>query len=1358
MKNFACVACFLLIFFNSNGQCPVSDFSVQSPVCAGVPIQLTNTSTGGNTYSWNFCSYANFDSSNTTDFGNFNALLNGIFGVKLVTDDTNYYAFAKNSADIMVRFDFGNSMSNTPTAVSLGNLISGLDRSNMSFIKRGNAWHGFFCTYDGSLYRLDFGGSLTNTPVVTYLNTVTINGGIYCTEVKDDSGNVVLFVGSYDNKNVTVVNFGTNVLNTSPATHVLATTFFPGIGAVVDVDLVKECNTWYAIVTDYFGKVYRLDFGTSLSNPNPATQTVATLSFTNRRAFITRNRNNWIYFVFNTGTEVRILNFGPSLTNNSPALVPGSSVSLTPYGSIEANDFLYCRGAIYGVSVPYSSPSMQRFFYKNQCHASIPDSKDFEPQNLSYDQGGKYYLELQATDTAGNTAFAYDSITVNPSPSSDFSFSNTCENKSTLFSDSSTITGDVINNWKWYFGDGDSALTRNAAHTYLATGDYPVRLVSYATSGCSDTLLQNVHISALPNAYFAPATGCSDQSLLFEDSSTIASGSITGWQWDFGDGTGTSISQDPYYTFTDGGVYTVSLTVNSDSGCSDLFSRPIQIKSSPDGAFQVSNTCVGQLVQFTNQSVSDTVILSYLWDFGDAVTDTTSNPTHSYAASVASYPVSLIAYSANGCNDTVNQVVKINNIPTVSFSYTPANACEGNSVSFTDLSLVSGDTVSQWLWNFGDGGTDTVKNPVHTFDAFGPYSVSLIAYAATSCGFSTSQNITVIESPTADFSATAVCLGNTTAFTDLTNIPSGSSISRYHWDFGDGDTSDLQHPIHDFLTAGSHTVILTVETNFGCSDQDTLSVTVHPPPTASFNLSNPCSHYPIDFTSTSSVPVPYTIATYRWNFGDPASGSNDTSSLPTPSHSYDTTASYAVTLIVTTNAGCSDTTFQVISVKQSSLVNFQYSPTCLGDYTDFANLTTPPSLDTAWFWKFGDGQFSLLREPAHYYVNPGPYLVTLNVTASNGCVSEATKTVMVSPIPVADFLNTPICIGTPYQFQDNSSISQGSSLASWHWVVAGLDSSSVQNPVFTFPDTGNYIVTLLVTSSDSCKKSVTKTVHVYPSPIANFVFNPQYGNPPLLVNFTNLTSGAATYEWDFGNGIQSTLVNPANTYLDTGQYFIELVSRSSAGCYDTVVKSIYVIKPLLDVAIRNIYSHIQDNHLYLSAEVMNLGTRDINSFNISADVDNGHSIRETYTGFLPNGSQGILLYNFNASFELTPGQDIHYVCIRVSEPNGETDHVPANNEKCNSLESSFSIKDPYPNPFISTLSVDVILPYSDELTVELFELTGKKVLDIYSGQAAKGLTSFQADLQGLAAGVYSLKYSFRDEVIVRQVIKTNKRK
>jgi hypothetical protein len=240
--------------------------------------------------------------------------------------------------------------------------------------------------------------------------------------------------------------------------------------------------------------------------------------------------------------------------------------------------------------------------------------------------------------------------------------------------------------------------------------------------------------------------------------------------------------------------------------------------------------------------------------------------------------------------------------------------------------------------------------------------------------------------------------------------------------------------------------------------------------------------------------------------------------------------------------------------------------------------------------------------------------------------------------------------------------------------------------------------------------------------------------------------------------MHSTLMNPTNTYQDTGQYRIELVSQSSAGCYDTAVKSIYVIKPLLDIAVRNIYTHIQDNHLYLSAEVLNLGTRDVNSFNISADVDNGQSIRETYAGFLPNGSQGILLYDFNASFELTPGRDVHYVCVRATEPNGEADNAPANNEKCNSLESSFSVKDPYPNPFTSLLNVEVILPYSDELTVELFELTGKKVMDIYNGHAAKGLTTMQADLQGLAAGMYTLKCSFRDEVLVRSVVKTNKKK
>jgi len=309
------------------------------------------------------------------------------------------------------------------------------------------------------------------------------------------------------------------------------------------------------------------------------------------------------------------------------------------------------------------------------------------------------------------------------------------------------------------------------------------------------------------------------------------------------------------------------------------------------------------------------------------------------------------------------------------------------------------------------------------------------------------------------------------------------------------------------------------------------------------------------------------------------------------------------------------------------------------------------------------------------------------------------------------------------------------------------------NPYFTFQDTGTYSVILTVTSDIGCTKSITKSVTVYPLPVANFQFTPQYGNPPLNVMFTNLSSGASTYQWSFGDGGQSTLLNPTHTYQDTGNFPIRLISQSIHGCIDTTNKSIYVIKPLIDIAVNNISHTIQNNYLFISAEVTNLGTRDIQNFKITAEIEDGSRIQETYNGFLPNGSSGVMLYHFNAAFELPKGKDVNYYCVSVSSPNGENDEVPGNDKKCNSLDNKFFFKDPYPNPFIGELTIELILPYSGEHSISLFDQSGKLVRQIVDGTGNKGLNIYSINLPFLSEGIYTLRSMFADETVVKQVVK-----
>jgi PKD repeat protein len=600
-----------------------------------------------------------------------------------------------------------------------------------------------------------------------------------------------------------------------------------------------------------------------------------------------------------------------------------------------------------------------------------------------------------------------------------------------------------------------------------------------------------------------------------------------------------------------------------------------------------------------------------------------------------------------------------------------------------------------------------------------------------------------------------VCLGDSNLFYDL----SSGSVTDRLWRFDGVDSSNQINPKYLFLTPGVHEVTLTVVTNLGCTSTDTVSFTVHDNPHAAFTYINACTDFATIFTSNTTVDSLAFVNVYEWTFGDPGDPYN-TSGLQNPTHIYDSSVAgpHNVTLLVIDNFGCRDSILQTLDVNYSVIPRFTYSPTCLGDIMSFTNFSGNINLDSAWTWNFGDQQTINIENPAHYYVYAGTYTVTLTALSVDGCLSTASKDVEVSAIPVADFASPPACIDNPYQFLDNSTVSNGS-IDSWEWTFDTLGTDTVQNPVFTFDTTGTFSVNLVVYSAIGCVDSVRKNVTVHQLPVPNFSYYPQYGNPPLPVGFTNLTDISSTYSWDFGDGSQgSNAAAPNHVYQDTGRFVIELIATSSFGCVDSITKGIYVIQPLLDAAVTNVSAVFNNGQLNIHANIANLGTVDIDSVIMQARLQDGTVIQETYHQLLPNGSNGIQSYNFVASFTIASSSSVPFYCVSVIKPNGKDDDVESNNEKCSSLSNEFAIMEPYPNPFNNTLQMNVILPYDDYLTVELYNTLGQKISTLYDGPGKTGLNAIEEDFSSLADGVYMVRYSFRDEDIVRRVIRQSKKK
>ncbi len=302
-----------------------------------------------------------------------------------------------------------------------------------------------------------------------------------------------------------------------------------------------------------------------------------------------------------------------------------------------------------------------------------------------------------------------------------------------------TTVGPVIS-WAWDFGDATTSTQQNPTHTYATTGNYNVCLI--ATSPCgSDTICQVVNICNAPAANFAFAT--TPMSAGFTDQST---GTVDSWYWNFGDGN-FSTQQNPVHAYAAPGTYLVCMSAINACGDTSTTCQTVTVCAAPVAAFTSASTFLN--ASFTDQSLTT---VAWSWDFGDSQTSTLQNPAHTYATP-GIYSVCLIAMNACGNPDTACEVIVVCDVPVAAFTATTNE----DTVFVTDQS--SPTSAVSWLWDFGDGNTDTLQNSSHMYATGGVYTVCLTT--TDTCGNTDSacQQVFIIVT-----SAAGVEMGNAFVF------------------------------------------------------------------------------------------------------------------------------------------------------------------------------------------------------------------------------------------------------------------------------------------------------------------------------------------------------------------------------------------------------------------------------------------------------------------------------------------------------------------------------------------------------------------------------------------------------------------
>ncbi len=405
--------------------------------------------------------------------------------------------------------------------------------------------------------------------------------------------------------------------------------------------------------------------------------------------------------------------------------------------------------------------------------------------------------------------------------------------------ESSDSDGTIVA-YKWDYGDGRSGSGEKTNHSYNQAGTFSVVLVVEDNSGNRDSTSETITVTEgdAPTASFvySPTNPAVNEVVYFNASeSSDKDGTIVGYNWDLGDGSGAS-GINITHTYTRAGTYTVLLVVIDDSGDTGSASKTVSVgeNESPTAAFDYSpiNPKVDEDIYFnaSDSSDPDGTIETYEWDFGDNTTDTGETVTHRYSSS-GTYAVQLTVTDDSGNTGSTTKTVTVseNQSPTAAFVYSPTNPDVGERVHFNASDSTDPDgSIESYEWDFGDGGHGANVEVNHTYSSAGAYTVVLVVTDNSENSDSASKVVTVGETLTASFtySPPNPTVGATITFNGSESSPAGT-IDSWLWDFGDdvgtgsGETFDYQ-----YTTAGTYTVRLVVTNNIGNTASTTRTVTV----------------------------------------------------------------------------------------------------------------------------------------------------------------------------------------------------------------------------------------------------------------------------------------------------------------------------------------------------------------------------------------------------------------------------------------------------------------------------------------------------------------------------------------------------
>jgi gliding motility-associated-like protein len=555
-------------------------------------------------------------------------------------------------------------------------------------------------------------------------------------------------------------------------------------------------------------------------------------------------------------------------------------------------------------STPASTPV--RWYFGNGDTSSAHTVRRTFPANGTYQVLLVTYPGTLCSDSAVYN-LVYDSIGHLVKASFTRPDSTGCEPKRvTLFN-----TSNKIDSARWYIND-TLVSSRFVLDTALAKGTYEIRLVAVDTQTCNKSDSMAYTVTVFPEvfpSYTFVQDACSLR-VQFTNTTPLQPGDTVMYSWDFGNGR-TSHEKNPVARFDTAGTYQVTLTINKGLWCEHSYSRQVRVDVLPGvlNSFftaQPQSSCTPGIITLTNQSSNDQ---ERNWYYNGALRDTVNIITDTFNTDTV-IDVMLVVYNPSTCRatDTSTLTINIRNATRSAFDIV-RDSCS-SQVFFINRSDADNGEPLSYTWDFGDGNSSTLKDPVHIYAQDSVYTITLITNAGTFCADTSQAVLSYNDSAhvlTADFilNDSALCIPG---YLTATNISINAASVR--WLLNNVQVSS-DSIFRDTLRApGTYTLTLITGNPAACVKTDTFTRTlvVSPSGTPDFGIARDSCSLEVQFINRSAIPGGAS-ATYYWEFGD-----GDTSSEASPKHAYKGTDVYTIKLVANPGSACSDTAVKLFLI------------------------------------------------------------------------------------------------------------------------------------------------------------------------------------------------------------------------------------------------------------------------------------------------------------------------------------------------------------------------------------------------------------------------------------------------------------